>query len=387
MDRLRPLVLEEEPYSTDNVFSTADERGEVEWDRLLPGEVEGYRFHLAFELAKVEGFRTGYVTVGHSGKTVCIAPYFITDYSLDSTVQGPLKRVTRWLQIVRPNLFKLRIVCAGSAVTDSGKLCVATDPAIMTRLCDELERIARREGVSVIAFKDLLQGDADRLDASLRHGGFARIANMPVASIAIDFDNLDGYFRTLNTKIRTSLRHKRKRLAEISIEEYDGMPPDIEGIYRLYLNCFERSDLQFEKLTPDFFRGVATLLPNNCRFVLYRAEGRLIGFNLLLHKNGMLMDKYIGFDYDFSYKYYLYFLNWLNNIEMCLRDGFHIFQAGQAGYETKLMLGSRLEQTYIFFRHRQPLLNKLLRFAARFLAYENFDDSVKKNHQSATSGQ
>ncbi len=56
-------------------------------------------------------------------------------------------------------------------------------------------------------------------------------------------------------------------------------------------------------------------MPGECRFVLYRPEGKLIGFNLLLHKNGMLLDKYLGMDYRLSRQHNLYYLSWRHNLE------------------------------------------------------------------------
>lgn len=376
-------------YTTEHSF-TAAKYEEAIWDRLLPDDAESYRYHLAFDLSKVAGFRTGYAAVRRGGIVVCLAPYFITDYRLDSTVQGALKRFTNKLHGIAPGLLTLRLLCVGSPVTDSCKLGTTRDypfdTDMIAALHEELEQIAAHEGASVIAFKDILETDAKRLAQPLQQAGFSQVENMPVATNSIGFASLDQYLETLSYAMRKNLRRKRKALQHVQIEEYDGMPPDLDAIYQLYLNCYERSELQFEKLTPQFFESIAALMPHNCRFVLYRAEGRLIGFNLLLHRDGVLLDKYIGLDYELSHKYQLYFLSWLHNIEMAIRDGFHTFQSGQAAYETKIRLGSELQQTHVFFRHRNPLFNPLLRLASRFLAYANFDVALSKDKAGSLPG-
>ncbi|MEO8419035.1 MAG: GNAT family N-acetyltransferase [Methylophilaceae bacterium] len=368
-------------YTTERSF-TAAKYEETVWDRLLPGDAESYRYHLAFELGKIEGFRTGYAAVRRGGIVVCLAPYFITDYRLDSTIQGPLKRFTSWLQGYAPGLLSLKLLCVGSPITDSAKLGITRDyhfdPDMVLALHEELERIADREDASVIAFKDILESDAEHLAQPLKQLGFSRIANMPVASNIINFGSLEEYLGTLSYATRKGLRRKLKMRQHVEIEEYDGMPPDLDAIYRLYLNCYEQSELQFEKLTPQFFESVAALMPQHCRYVLYRAEGQLIGFNLLLHRDGVLSDKYIGLDHALSKKYNLYFVSWAHNIEMCIRDGFHTYQSGQAAYETKTKLGAKLKQTYIFFHHRNRLINPALKLLAKPLAYANFDSSILK---------
>src|SRR5450830_1385143 len=382
-------------YTTERTF-TAAKYEEAIWDRLLPGDAESYRYHLAFEMAKVEGFKTGYVAVKRSGVIVCLVPYFVTDYSLDSTVQGPLKRGSNWLKRHAPGLFNklftLKLLCVGSAVTDTAKLGMAKDytfdPEVVARLNTELELVAEREGASIIAFKDVLESDANLLETPLKLVGFSKIENMPVASNLIGFKSFDEYLATLSYSTRKDFRRKLRVKSQITIEEYNGTPPDLEEIYQLYLNCYENSELKFEKLTLEFFESIAALMPFNCRYVLYRAQGKLIGFNLLLHRDGVLLDKYIGLDYELCRQYNLYFLSWAHNIEMCIRDGFHTYQSGQAAYETKIRLGSKLEQTYIFFRHRSQLINPALKLIANTLAYTNFDNAVKKQ-QAATieSGQ
>jgi predicted N-acyltransferase len=157
------------------------------------------------------------------------------------------------------------------------------------------------------------------------------------------------------------------------------LPPHMEQIYQLYLNTYNKSELKFEKLTIEFFESLAGLMPNQCRFVLYYMQEKLVGFNCLLLGNGVLMDKYIGMDYEHSKQFNLYSLSWLYNIQMCIRDGFHTFQSGQAAYETKLSLGAKLEQTYVFFKHRNRVINPILKLASRALAYGNFDSALSSN--------
>ncbi|MBC7786244.1 MAG: GNAT family N-acetyltransferase [Methylophilaceae bacterium] len=387
----QPLVLPQATYEVakyvaERSFSAAKYE-EVLWDKLLPNDAESYRYHLAFEIGKVEGFKTGYIAVKRNSLVICIAPYFVMDYRLDTTVQGGLKRFLNKITHYAPKLLSIKMVCVGSPVTDSCKIGLAKDypfdAAMLKALCDELEQVAKREKASVIAFKDVMDHDAQLFSATLNAAGYGKVANMPIAINLIQFTNIDEYFATLSYTTRKNLRRKLKAKANIHIEEYDGLPPDIEKVYQLYLNTYEQSELKFEKLTLEFFESIPGLMPNHCRFVLYYAENQLIAFNLLLHRDGILLDKYIGLDKTLAKKYNIYYLSWLHNVEMCIRDGFHTYQSGQAAYETKIRLGATLEQTYIFFKHCNPLWNKPLKLLSRALAYANFDDAVKDKPTNA----
>jgi len=359
---------------------TAAKYDETTWQRLLPNSLEGYRYHLAFELGKVVGFKTGYISVSKGSAVVCIAPIFVTDYALDTTVQGPIKSLTQHLTKWLPKLMTIRLLCVGSPVTDSAQIGffkdAPLDAELIKVLTEKLDEVAEREGATVVAFKDLATQDSKQLQPLLAMQGYSSVENMPVAKNLIPFTDLDSYLATLSYRTRKSLRRKLRVFNQLRIEEHNGLPPHLEEIYQLYLNCYEKSELKFEKLTLEFFESLAGLMPNQCRFVLYFHEENLIGFNCLLHGNGVLMDKYIGLDYDKSLQLNLYSLSWLYNIQMCIRDGFHTFQSGQAAYETKLSLGASLEPTYISFKHRNKLLNPILKLASRVLAYGNFDTSL-----------
>ena len=361
---------------------TAAKYDEVTWQRLLPNSLEGYRYHLAFELGRVTGFKTGYISLSKAGTVVCIAPIFVTDYALDTTVQGPMKALTQQLSKWLPNLMTVRLLCVGSPVTDSAQIGffkdLPLDAEMIKALIEKLDEVAEREGATVIAFKDVIAADTQQLQPLLAPQGYASVENMPVAKNLINFKDLDGYFATLSYSTRKNLRRKLKALNELRVEEHNGLPPHLEEIYQLYLNCYEKSELKFEKLTLAFFESLAGLMPNQCRFVLYYKGDKLIGFNCLLHGNGVLMDKYIGMDYEHSKQVNLYSLSWLYNIQMCIRDSYHTFQSGQAAYDTKLSLGASLEKTHILFKHRNRFVNPILKLASRVLAYGNFDTALKE---------
>lgn len=371
---------EQPRYEAHHAFMVTD-GDEANWQRLLPNCLEGYRYHLAFDLGHVAGFKTGYISLSKDGDVVCIAPIFITDYALDTTVQGTIKTFTRSISKWLPRLMTLRLLCVGSPVTDSAQIAydksLPLDAEIIKQLSEKLDEVAEAEGASAIAFKDILDNDAHQLRPMLEAHGYSCVDNMPVARNAINFKDLDGYFASISASTRKDLRRKLKKLDQIRIEEYDGLPPHLDQIYQLYLNCYEKSELKFEKLTLAFFESLASVMPNQCRFVLYYFDVKLIGFNCLLIGNGVMLDKYIGMDYHYSTQVNLYSLSWIHKIKMCIRDGFHTMQSGQAAYDSKLSFGATLEQTCVLFKHRNRLINPILKLAARALAYGNFDPALK----------
>lgn len=353
---------------------------EETWKTLLKDDLEGYRLHLAFDSANVQGFKTGYLAVKKNQVIVCLAPFFITDYNLDTTVQGRLKPLLQKIRERIPFLMRVKLLCVGSPITDACKMTLHPDypfdPAMMQALNAQLQKIAAKAGASVIAFKDVLARDLQKIGAPLNALGYSTLRNMPVAINQIAFDSMEAYFASLSYATRKDLRRKLKKRSQIEIREVQGMPSNLDEIYQLYLETYERSELKFEKLTSSFFEFVAGLMPEHTRFVLYYLDGKLIAFNMLLHNGHTLMDKYIGMHQPVAAEHNIYFLSWIYNIEMCLRDGITQFQSGQASYEVKKRLGAELEDTYLLFKHTNRFLNQPLACLAKLLAYENFDQHV-----------
>lgn len=377
---IQPDLTEQAPEFGVEVGYSAAKFPEETWKSLMKDDLEGYRLHLAFDSANVQGFKTGYLAVKKNQVIVCLAPFFITDYHLDTTVQGRLKSLLQKVREKIPFMMRVKILCVGSPVTDACKMTMHPDypydPAIMQALNEQLHKIALKAGASVIAFKDVLAKDLQKYGAKLNDLGYSTLRNMPVAVNQLAFNSLDDYYASLSYATRKDLRRKLKKSAQIEIREYQGVPPNIHDIYALYLETYERSDLKFEKLTETFFEFVGGLMPQNTRFVLYYQAQKLIAFNMLLHNEHTLMDKYIGMHQPLAAENNLYFVSWIYNIEMCLRDGFTTFQSGQASYEVKKKLGASLEETYIMFKHTNRFLNQPLACLAKLLAYENFDQHI-----------
>jgi predicted N-acyltransferase len=135
-------------------------------------------------------------------------------------------------------------------------------------------------------------------------------------------------------------------------------------IHRLYRNVYDRSTLQFDRLTRDFFDAVLTDAELDGRVFLYRHDGRLIGFNLCVVFNGALVDKYVGFEYPAARRHNLYCVSWMQNLDYAAANGLSHFIAGCAAPAIKADLGA----SFTFTRHAVYARNALLRAALRRLA-------------------
>ena len=86
----------------------------------------------------------------------------------------------------------------------------------------------------------------------------------------------------------------------------------------------------------------------------------MIGFAQTLCGHRRMVLKYVGMDYARNRQYRLYFALFIKAIDICIRDGLNELDLGVTAYEFKRYLGSKMHDTWVYYRHRNPLLNWLL---------------------------
>lgn len=358
------------------VVETLAEIDRAAWSALFPGELEDYDYLTAVERSGLDGFGWRYALVFEAGELVAAAPGFVTDYPLETTLDGTGRRladvVLRWF----PRLLTLRLGCLGSPCAEKALIGVtaAASPerraGYVRTLIDGFERAAGNEGCGLIGLKDLAEADRLTWSAGFEALGYRAIDSMPVAHLPVDFADLDEYCARLSPATRKDMRRKLRVLSEVHIETRTEIDDVIDRIMALYADTRERAEAGLEVLTPDYFRGVLRQMPDRAFMVLYYAGPRLLAANLLLRDGTTLLDKYFCMDAAEGRRLNLYFISWFTNIRLCLEAGQTRYQAGQAAYGAKLRLGARLSGATNYFRHRNPLLNAVLRLAAPMFAFD-----------------
>ena len=363
---------------TGRVVRSIGEIGHDAWDACFPDALEGYDYLAAVEAAGLAGFDWRYAVVERDGRVVAAAPGFFTDYSLDTTLTGLGRRLVAATRKVAPRAFTVRMACLGSPCTEDVGLGFAPELAQAERaealqvLLAAFEDAATQAGCWLLAIKDAPEPDREVWAKAARVAGYQPTPGMPSAVLDIDFQTLEAYFTRLSHATRKDMRRKLKALADLRIEVVHDLTDLEPRIAELYRQTRERSDLQFEDLTAAYFTGVLAALRERALCVVYWVGEDLVGFNLLLQDGTTLLDKFFCMDTARGPAFNLYFVSWFTNVRLCLERGLSRYQSGQAAYENKLRLGSRLIGADMYFRHRRPLVNRALQWAAPLLA----DDPV-----------
>ena len=102
------------------VIDTLHEIDKQQWDVCFPGEVENYDYLLAIEESALAGFSFRYLTAWQGNTLQSGTPMFVTDYSLETTLQGFGRTLTSRIKSAFPKLLTLKLACIGSPCTECG---------------------------------------------------------------------------------------------------------------------------------------------------------------------------------------------------------------------------------------------------------------------------
>ena len=354
----------------------------ADWDRCFPDDPENWDFYRVCERAGPKGFSWYFAAVLQDARPIAVVPAFGTIYRLDTTLRGPLKRLTERLFRWMPAILSLRLLALGSPVAEICHLGFAPDIS-HARRSDLLERLVRGlrafglpRGYRLFGIKDASAVLAPLWDRTLQGHRFTRLPGLPTAILDLPFETFEEYLASLSRATRKDMRRKMKAFREIRVEQRYAIEDVADRVAGLYAQTVANSDLRFEELPPEYFVDlVRTMAPRATIFLYWQGE-ELLAFNLLVRDGQRLIDKYIGMHYPAVPTFSLYFNTWLTNVRYCIEERIPVYQSGQALYGPKLRLGCRLSPNWQYFRHADILVNGILLLVARLVRLDRFDPAI-----------
>ncbi|QOQ73406.1 GNAT family N-acetyltransferase [Pseudomonas poae] len=365
---------------TAQAFSTIRAIPRSAWNDCFPGALEDWDFYVAVENAAIDDFKWRYLAVYDDETLVAVAAAFITYYRLDTTVSGAGKRFTERLERLWPGVLRLQLYAIGSPIAERCDAGVASSvpeeqrPLLLKHLINAARQDATAFGIGLVAVKDVPTKDL-HWAASCRAAGFQSMPSLPSGLLAVPYGSVGAYLGSLCKSTRKDLRRKL-RAPGPRVEWRHNIDDVLADVMRLYEATLSRADLQFERLPASYFTGILERLEERAVCVLYWVDERLVAFNLVLLDQHRMIDKFFGHDMAFSREYSLYFRYWLTNVDYCIEHNIPVYECGQDGYASKLRLGCEFRGNSMFFRHRNRLVNGLLKLVKMYLRPDRSDPAM-----------
>jgi predicted N-acyltransferase len=357
-----------------------------DWDRLFPDHAEGWDYFRACEQAVPEGFEASAMTAYSGASLVAAVPLFRTDYRLDLSLEGALKPALEWVHRNASKLVAVPVLGMGSPLTEECPIGfppglkvherVAAFEALLRGMSDH----AAENKIPLLALKDITDCDAMWAAEPLERLGFTGVATLPLATLHLPFKSEDEYLASLSPSMRSDLRKKMRRASNVKFEFRDSIADIEDEIAALFEETRANSKVDygsFDEVPATYFREVMRNCPGKADVMLASVDGQLVSFNISLAEPGRLLAKYIGMRYPAAREHNLYFLNWMAMVRHCIERGIPWMQVGHTSYRQKTRLGCKLKRSWIYFKHRNLLINPLFKAFGPKMAFDKMDPDLQ----------
>lgn len=351
------------------------------WKRAFAGKRKDHRYYDIVEDTMHPEITHRYLMMtdqhGHAGS---VQPFFVTSIDM---AEGVTSRPKSWIETVRrvwPSFLRTRVLMvgcvAGEGVLDGDASwqakCV---PVFKSALVEQAYKL----GAGLIVFKEFRATHRAAMD-HLQRDGFVRVPSMPMTRLPFDFGSFDEYMsKKLGSATRKNLRRKFKAIEQatpIELTVTTDIDADIEAIYPLYLQIYERSSMRFEKLTPEFLVQLGRSMPDKVRYFVWRQNGRPVAFSLCTIDGDTICDEYIGIDYRSSVSSNLYHYTFRDIVTWALKNGLKAYASTGLSYDPKLHLKQELVPLDLYVRHRSKVGNVIMQHLVRWLDPTRHDKTL-----------
>lgn len=357
------------------------EIGQKDWESVYPRIPENYGYLKATSETLRGQFNFYFVSVYDGENIIFAAPIFVCDYPIDTTLDGPLKKAVGLMRRIAPGLFTFRAVICGCP-TCEGRIGAKEGfgwKDALAILVREMDKIAVTERASVLGFKEFSEKYNEPL-AGLKTLRFHKFSAFPSVEMNLKFGSFDEYMHSLSKKTQIDLRRKFKKTdgsVEIDMEVRPYLGDLLDEAYSLYRANLNKAEMRFEEITKDFFKRIPEEMPGEARYFVWRIDGKLAAFSQTLVSGKLMIAEYIGFDYNVAYKYSLYFIVIRDQLSWCIKNGITKYESGALNYDPKKRLDFSFVPQYIYARHRNGAVNRILSWITYMLEPQRHDPILK----------
>ncbi len=366
-----------------SVVSRAELSGCAPWTSTFTDQRKDYRYYEILDDTLQGNFEYRYFAIVDSnGHVRAVQPFFLVDQDI---LEGLGAERIHWISRVRrfyPRFLKLRTLMVGCSAGEAHLAATETLPVdiVAETLSNGIIKQARSLNAKLIVLKEFPSRYRKLLHCFVQ-SGFARAPSMPMTMLDIRYDSFDAYMiKALKSSSRKKLRKNLEATAGVSdirMSVTDDAESFVEEIYPLYLQVFERSRMQFEKLTKDFFCQIGQRMNDKVRFFAWRRGNMLVAFSLCMVQGDSLYAEYVGFDYAVALDLHLYHYAVRDMISWGISKGYKWFRSSGLNYDPKLHMRHRLDPIDLYVRHTSILANAIFKLALPWIVPARYDATLK----------
>ncbi len=310
----------------------------------------------------IDGYNLRSIVVFKDDAPILLLPLFETRFDLSSFVGGWIKKSLKVAGRLIPSFFQPRVLGVGLLIGEWSEIGI--DPHIDEDTIDAackmafntLQTLASELNSDIVTLYNFNHYSKLPKHVSKQ---FNRVQCQSCARLPVNFNSMEEFLAGFSKSARKDLRRKMRVAPEVRVIRSRTISPFMDRIYELYLETVARGPIAFGAHNRLFFEKICEKIPDT-EYTLYFVQEKLAAFNLLVVKQNAMMDKYFCMDHELGRKYNLYVLSWLENVRTCVEQKIPFYYAGQGTEKTKAHLGAAFIPSFILFKHRQRVLDRLL---------------------------
>lgn len=341
-----------------------------DWSRCFPSgdAIYSQALQQAVEKSGIAHAIYHYLHISVNGQVCAIIPCF--EFGISMVVVAPpwVQRLAGWVRKVFPGFLYLRAFIAGTPLaTCRDFLGIAPTTSsqhdsLLKLAAKCLTEQATRLGIGFMAIKEIRARDLPAIAYAL--GRDVIWADSPATTyLYLSEPGGEKYRDRLRNQYRKIMSQRMRKFNDGGFrwEICQEFSQYAARMHDLYLQVLYRSTIRFETLGGSFFSEVGKHLRDEVCCILCFHGSVLVAFALLFKDKKTLHPAYLGLDYTYRDGGALYFNCIYKTIEIAESMGQAVLELGQTNYTTKASLGVVSSRLHIGVRHRNPLLNWLIR--------------------------
>jgi len=354
------------------------------WARAFANQRKDHRYYRIVEETLHQGFEHRYFLLENSDGQRAVQPFFLLDQDVFAGAAPWVQNAAAKVRRIIPRFMKLRTLMVGCAAGE-GRLDASDESRaawIGNLLAENLHAQSKKLRAAMVVMKEFHYETRAALNC-LVDAGFTRVPSLPMTRLDINFATFDDYMaKSLSKATRKDLRRKFRAAADakdpITLQITSEIGDCVEEFYPLYMAVYNRSNLHFEKLTPEFMVRLGREMPDKVKYFLWRQGGRPVAMSLVMVNGDTLYDEYLGLDYAVALDLHLYFHTLRDIIQWGMENGYKWYVSSALNYEPKLHLKGRLEPLDLYVSHTSAIINFFLKIFLPWLEPTRAEKTLKK---------
>lgn len=342
----------------------------VQWDNYVNSFSGGYEISTEFLNSLEKGFGSEvyfyYITIqDRQEKTIICCPTYIS-HNVPLEVILPdniIKKSILKLGKIKNFWLRPKVLFVGTPLNDEldillEKNLFLDNQEIINSLIKELEKISKNHEANLIIFKNVTNCN---LFKYLKQMNFFQVQSLPNSLINCNYSSFDKFLNSLDSRKRRNIKSKLRKAHKFSykVEIKHGARADLNNIFLLFEETYHKSNFKFERPTLSLFKNLGQQQQSKIIWIDILENNIPIACAYCYLESETLVMKRVGIDSE-SQIPFLYFILHYETIKYAIKHQIKSIKLGPTAYEAKKEMGAYLQPTFLFCKHNNLVINKLL---------------------------